>query len=110
MSLEDPGRYNYRLIDRVRAKGKEESVSVIEILDGDPEEELEPRLLTRGLLEKAMNDYLDRRFDAASDRFERVLELCPDDAVPSIYLSRIEEFRNRPPGPEWDGVISMESK
>lgn len=110
MNLEDPSRYNYRLIDRVRAKGKEESVSVIEILDGDPEEKLESRLLTRGLLEKAINDYLDRRFDAASDRFERVLELCPDDAVPTIYLSRIEEFRSRPPGPDWDGVISMESK
>ncbi|MEQ8353605.1 MAG: 7TM diverse intracellular signaling domain-containing protein [Leptospiraceae bacterium] len=110
ISLEDPGQYNYRLIDRVRAKGKEESVSVIEILDGDPEEELESRLLTRGLLEKAMNDYLDRRFDLAADRFERVLELCPDDAVPSIYLARIKELRSRPPGPDWDGVISMDSK
>ncbi|MBR32275.1 MAG: hypothetical protein CMN77_13300 [Spirochaetaceae bacterium] len=110
MSLEDPGRYNYRLIDRVRAKGKEEPVSVIEILDGDPEEQLESRLLTRGIIEKAMNDYLERRFDVASERFERMLELCPDDAVPSIYLSRLKRFRLNPPGPDWDGVISMDSK
>ena len=51
--LEDPNSYNYRFMDKVKLKGKEEAVSVYEVFDGDPDElkeaqDGEPRIVRKG--------------------------------------------------------------
>lgn len=47
VSLDDPDKYQYRVRDRVRVKGKKEAVSVIEIFNGQSETTVELHLKTK---------------------------------------------------------------
>ncbi|MCB1167619.1 MAG: hypothetical protein KDK33_15785, partial [Leptospiraceae bacterium] len=108
--LSDPSKYNYRIIDYVRVKGKSDTVSVTEIFDGDPSEQLALKLSTRGKFERAMNFYLDRDFESALTQFQAVLEINPEDSVATLHAERIKTFQNHGLPPDWDGVAVMGEK
>ena len=49
-------------------------------------------------------------FDKAEEKFHEVLSKIPEDVAAELYLQRIANLREEPPGPEWDGVFTMRRK
>ncbi|MGK5024117.1 CHASE2 domain-containing protein [Janthinobacterium sp. RB2R34] len=98
-------QFAYRELDRVRVKGKTEPVAIFE---------------PRGLHSDVDADEL-----ALLARWSRVLELLrardwngaeailmelPDDGLRRLYGARLRQYRSDPPGEDWDGVTSFETK
>jgi adenylate cyclase len=60
--------------------------------------------------EEAFDHFLARRFTEAEAAFLECQKDCPDDYSVRSYLQASREFSAKPPPPEWDGRIVMETK
>lgn len=99
--IDDPSQYHFRFLDRVQVKGKRETISVFESFDGDPDDLLELKLLTKSDFEAGLERYHDGNYDEARAKFERVLEQNPDDKAAQLYLRRVTRATNAGGRPEW---------
>ncbi len=86
--LPDPGRYKFRVIDRVNVKGKEESVTVVEIMDGRSDYVIELFEKTRASFDKGVSAFLDNDQGQAARHFRAVLDINPNDRAAQIYAER----------------------
>jgi adenylate cyclase len=59
---------------------------------------------------EGMQHYRGARWDKATDRFDRCLQLNPGDALSRIYTERCQYLSANPPEGEWDGVWVMQEK
>lgn len=90
--LQDANQYAFRLIDRVKVKGKLAAVSVYEIFDADPPKIRDAKLATKTAFEEALLLYNLHSFKSASQLFEECLHLNPEDTVAQIYLERCQRM------------------
>ena len=103
------GRYAYRELDRVRVKGKERGVTILEPL-GLKEE------VPQEVLERAdrflhfLDLYRNQGWDEAEAILHELLVDEPDCFLYNLYLERIAHFRENPPGEDWDGVFTFMTK
>lgn len=86
MQLDDPGKYKYRFIGKVRVKGKDAPVSVFEIFDGLPEELFERKMKSNTFFEQGMMAYYNKDYSQGVFYFKRALEAVPDDGASRFYL------------------------
>jgi adenylate cyclase len=97
-----PDEFVYRLLDIVVVKGKTEPVPIYELVSrkgdvtGSDSEFLE-------MFGKAVNSYLEKDWEKAIFRFEKLLCLRPDDQACKIFIERCREYRDNPPGHDWAG-------
>jgi class 3 adenylate cyclase len=84
--LEDPGSYKYRFIGKVKVKGKAEPISVFEIFDGIASDLFERKMKANTFFEQGMLSYYQKDFSGATDFFNHVLEIIPEDGAASFYL------------------------
>ncbi len=106
-ALNDPVKYTFRFLDRVKVKGKKEPVSVFEIFDGQSPETLELKLETLPNFERALLHYHSQEFEAAAAHFKQVLTLDPVDKAAQLYMQRIENFKKFGTPPNWEGVTAL---
>ena len=104
----------FRKLGGIRVKGKNEPVNVYELIceKGSEPKGLE-KLLTQ--FEKARELYLNQDWDKAikafkdSDKLEDMSESRHTN--PSrTYIKICSEFKNNPPGDDWDGVYTFKTK
>lgn len=86
MQLEDPGKYKYRFIGKVRVKGKDAPVSAFEIFDGLPEELFERKMRSNTFFEQGMLAYYQKDYSQGVFYFKRALESVHDDGASRFYL------------------------
>jgi adenylate cyclase len=98
----------FRLVDRVRVKGKDVPVAIYEPLG------LVAEMTPQGQqdaerFEAALEDYRAKRWDEAEIK---LMELRRANACKlyDVYLDRVTHFRFNPPPPDWDGVFTYTSK
>jgi len=91
MGLDDPNDYAFRIVDRVRVKGKTDAVTVYEIFDPDPPELKLKKLETKVLFEHSLFLYYLNRYLEAKQGFQDCLCQNPGDRVARIYLNRCWE-------------------
>jgi adenylate cyclase len=99
-----------REIDRVRVVGKEEPVSVYEIV---ATREAGADAATLDLLrrfELALGLYRARDFDAALDALLAITADFPDDPPTRVYIERCRAYLAKAPAPGWDGVYGVAVK
>jgi adenylate cyclase len=99
-----------RELDLVRVKGKTEPAKVYELV---------------GLKEKGISDnkqqiitafnqgfeyYLAQKWDDAIENFKQALTINPNDGPARTYIKRCEQFKQYPPGADWDGVFILAHK
>jgi two-component system, sensor histidine kinase ChiS len=109
-SLSNPEAYHYRFLDKVRVKGKKDSVGVIEVLDGLPENILELRLKTKPIYDAGQANYLQGNFSEAIKNFKEILIIDSSDKAAVLFLQRCEQYVYRDISGKWDGVVTMEDK
>jgi len=102
-------RYAYRELDTVRVKGKDKGVTILEPLG--VEEELDPEILDRArLFKQFLFLYRSQEWNPAEETLQMLLKDEPDCFLYNLYLERIAHFRENPPGEDWDGVFTFQTK
>lgn len=110
MKIHDPGNYNFRVLDRVRVKGKKDTVSVIEVIDGQPDFIIELFNQTKPDFERGVHSYLMHDLVKAREYFMKVLVSNRNDKAASIYLQRTDYLLANGIPPEWEGIIDYDTK
>jgi adenylate cyclase len=95
----------FRELDRVRVKGKTEPVTIHEPLGLKGRLE-EGALRDSGHFHTMLEHYRAQRWDDAM----AILNALPHAAICELYRTRIEHFNTNPPGRDWDGVFTFETK
>ena len=98
----------FREIDRVRVKGKENPVSIFELMDeGMDRELLEQELM---LNSQALQAYRNSDWSKATNLYKELSLLTSRPVKYEIFLERIEFFELTPPKADWNGVFDHISK
>jgi adenylate cyclase len=110
----EPGAVLFRPLDRIVVKGRSQPVAVFEAmaLRADAEASGGRMAECATLFSEGLERYHAQHWDGARERFERSLglEAHQKNNPSKVMLKRVELMRARPPGPDWDGVWTMESK
>jgi adenylate cyclase len=103
-------RVRVRELDRIQVKGKNQPVSVYELvgLTSDPLNAIQTQIIDHYHLGR--EHYLTRRFSKAVAEFAEVLELDHQNKAANIHITRCQHFLLNPPDDEWDGVWRMTEK
>jgi len=98
----------FRELDRVRVKGKQEPIAIFEPL-GLRGQVTDAQRLAATRLAEALAFYRARAWDAAETM---LAELAAGEAqsLYALYRSRVSHFRAHPPPADWDGVFTFETK
>lgn len=101
--------YLYRELDIVRVKGKDEPVAIFEpvCLAGQEDKATKDELK---LYRETLKLYRSQNWDIAEMQFINLQKLYPERMLYQIYSERISFFRQNPPGENWDGVFTFDSK
>jgi adenylate cyclase len=102
-------RYCYRELDKVRVKGKEKPVTILEPLGLEDEMSKEDHEKARAFKHFL---FLYRRQDwkPAAEALRSLLQNEPDCFLYQLYEKRIKHFEEHPPKADWDGVFTHETK
>ena len=98
----------FREIDRVRVKGKENPVSIFELMDEGMDKELLEKELN--LNAKALQAYRNLDWSGATQLYRELSLLTTQPVKYEIFLDRIEFFKLTPPQADWEGVFDHISK
>ena len=98
----------FREIDRVRVKGKENPVSIFELMDEGMDKELMEKELN--LNAKALQAYRNLDWSGATQLYRELSLLTTQPVKYEIFLDRIEFFKLTPPKADWEGVFDHISK
>jgi two-component system, sensor histidine kinase ChiS len=109
-SLKNPSEYKHRFLDKVKVKGKDKSIGVIEILDGLPEDIYNLRIQTLKDFEKGQAFYQRAEFKQAIEHFQNVLKVDPLDQAADLLKKRCEQYAANIQNSDWEGVITMTEK
>jgi adenylate cyclase len=97
-----------RELDKIRVKGKNQPVTIYELLDVVAEKSKYTELLAH--FEQAMLAYRAQDWSVAAAGFAAILDKFPDDGPSRVFLGRALEFSKAAPEAEWDGVYVMKTK
>lgn len=110
LEIDNQTDFNFRILDKVKVKGKERFTSVVEILDGYEDEKLNNLLKTKIHFEQGLAFYLEKEFAHAIKSFHRVIRLVSDDKASKIYIQRSEFYLKNGVPVDWNGVEVIDHK
>jgi adenylate cyclase len=96
----------YRELDIVRVKGKDRPVAIFEPLGENLTKEALGEL---NQYREAIKNYRNGDWELAGKQF-KTLEKMFLHPLYTLYIERIKQFKKTPPGTNWDGVFTYESK
>lgn len=101
--------FAFRLLDKVRVKGKKEGVAIYEVIGNSAD--LTPESKEKlDAYHNALKDYYACNFDAALSIMEKLHQSNPDKRIYQLYIERMKEFKVNPVDKDWDGVYTHTSK
>lgn len=107
--LRSPERFELRLVDRLRVKGKTTPVTLYEVLDAEPPRRREAKRRSLPRFHEAMAAYEAGRFHEAEQLLSECLASCSDDGAAASLLARARRHRIEAP-PSWDGIDTLDEK
>ncbi|MEG3841493.1 ATP-binding protein [Microcoleus sp. herbarium14] len=109
-NLTHPEQYQIRFLDRVIVKGKQQPISIYEVLDGETELVREMKLQTQPDFERGLEHYRRHEFKAAKTCFYQVLAVNPDDKTAALYLERVNHLIEKGVPENWSGAWTLTQK
>lgn len=103
--LRKPEDFIFRELDTIRVKGKDEAVTIYEVV-GYREEITDLEKEKLGIFEEGIKLYKEMKFEEAEEKFK----LSGENKVSTIYIERCQNFIKRRPDENWDGVYEFEEK
>jgi adenylate cyclase len=102
-------RFLLRDLDIVKVKGKEQAVTIFELV-GWREKVSTETLAGLRLFGEGLSAYRAQRWDEADNFFHLALAQIPNDPPSRLYLERSARMRTHPPDPGWHGVTAFDHK
>lgn len=90
-ALDEPMRYDIRLIDRVQVSGRLEQISIFEVFSADRSESLAAKRAHKLIFEQAVLLYHSGDYVAAQQHFEHCRAENPGDRVVQLYCDRCRQ-------------------
>lgn len=109
-NLRNPENYHVRVIDRVKVKGKDKPVDVIEILNGNSDRIINLKLSTSKLMIDGITFFREKNFSKAIKIFQEILSKDSKDKAANIHLQRSIYFDQHGVPPDWEGVSALNEK
>lgn len=106
-SLKDPTAYQYRMLDRVKVKGKQRSVAIYDYYECDIPETIDFKNQTREIFETGITLYMKKEFQPAIEAFEEVQSIF-NDQTSDLYIKRCAYLLEHGTPPEWVAVSIMD--
>lgn len=103
----DPDRYQTRLVDRVRPKGKTNPIAIHEVLDGLDGAELDGKLASREDFVHGIELYQAGEPGEALVCFAAALKTYPADRAAQLYIGRCWNLIEHGLPDDWDGVATL---
>ncbi len=101
--------YEYRILDKVRVKGKDEPVTILEPI-GLSDEVSAEEIAERDKYHEALELYKAKKFDQAIQVLKQLDREYGERFVHQLYIKRCEHFIAEPPEQNWDGVYTFTTK
>jgi adenylate cyclase len=98
----------FRELDLIRVKGKQQPVTIYEVLSADAAANGGKELAE--LFGRGRDAYKLQDWRTAKSLFEEVLVRWPNDTPAQIFAARCEEYLAEKPAVDWDGVYEMKHK
>ena len=108
-STELAPEFVYRQLDIVRVKGKNEPVPIFDPVALKSEISYEQQQ-TVDQWHAALESFRLQLWDDAEHQILALQAQTPDVYLYDLYLKRIDAFRQNPPGEQWDGVTTFDTK
>ena len=109
-NLTHPEEYQVRFLDRVIVQGKQQPISIYEVLDGETELVREMKLQTQPNFERGLEHYRRHEFKTAKTCFYQVLAVNPDDKTAVLYLERVNYLIEKGVPENWSGAWTLSQK
>ncbi|MCB1044070.1 MAG: response regulator [Acidobacteria bacterium] len=93
--LNDPDRFDLRPLGEVQVKGKQQMVTIYEVLNGHTQDEHELRMGTKTLFSHGIECFREHDLKGAHDLFRQVLDRNPADRVARHYCRETDAALNR---------------
>lgn len=106
----DPTHFMLRELDLVAVKGREQAVSVHEVLERTHEPTDAHKASLTKLFGEGITLFRARAWKKSADIFQQCLALDANDKASKIYVDRCAVFRKTPPGRQWTGIFEMDHK
>ncbi|MBL7960816.1 GAF domain-containing protein [bacterium] len=90
-NLKHPEKYSIRQIDTVKIRGKDDPVTIFEILDVLPPELRKQKMAIAKSFSQALDAFKQNEFEKALKLFEQCAGQCPDDKPAQIHMDRCRE-------------------
>lgn len=107
-ALKSPARL--RELDLIRVKGQDRAIKIFEALDHHTPETFPNMAAVLDAFAEGLDRYRQRDWQAAIKAFEAALGEEPSDGPSALYRDRCKIYQQTPPGADWDGVWTMQSK
>jgi len=98
-----------RELDVIRVVGKEEPVRVYELLAQKGSLSAQDRAALQDF-ESGLALYRSAKWDEAIAMFEKADRERGEDPPSRLFIERCKEYKDNPPGPEWDGAYTLTEK
>ncbi|MEG3927973.1 adenylate/guanylate cyclase domain-containing protein [Microcoleus sp. D3_18a_C4] len=108
--LSQPEKYHIRFLDRAIVKGRQEAITVCEVLDVEVEPVRSLKIHTLPIFEEGLQEYGQGNFAKAIVCFEQIVALNPDDKPSQLYLKRIQSLLEKSIPANWNGVWKFTNK
>lgn len=108
-SKDDAPEFAYRELDLVCVAGKTQTIRIFELLGRGGELSAE-QVAERAAFAEALSAYRAQDWDAAQQLFSELQIKCDNAPLCQVYLDRIENFREHPPGSAWQGEFIFGTK
>ena len=102
--------FNWRFLDRVQVKGKQEWVDIYEVMDSDPKTIFELKKRFQTDFENAVKLFQNGDIDNAFKIFKDINANFPEDVSTHLYLDRCAYFVKYGVPMEWNGVTKLDHK
>ncbi|MEG4498135.1 adenylate/guanylate cyclase domain-containing protein [Microcoleus sp. F10-C6] len=108
--LSQPEKYHIRFLDRAIVKGRQEAITVCEVVDVEVEPVRSLKIQTLPIFEEGLQEYCQGNFVKAIVCFEQIVALNPDDKPSQLYLKRIQSLLENSIPANWNGVWKFTQK
>ena len=105
-TLKNPDEFLLRFVDKVKVKGKDETVILFEVFDSDEPSIKELKLKTKSIYNDAIDLYFSKNLKQTSQKFDEYLKIFPDDPLGEIYSERCKINQEDSSLSTWEGVTN----
>ena len=110
VKLLDDDTFALRELDYVRVKGRQQAISIYELISHRNHPRLEKQEDIIQYYQQGLDMYRQGNLKPALKNFEKVQALRPEDGPAREMIKRVHFFTDTPPGPDWDGVYDQINK